>query len=281
LRISVFITLKKGKAAVRTKQQILVYLGISAALGILAMVLAMRWMTTQVASATMTVVVAASSISPGERVGSTNLKVVSWPVSAAVAGSVSRVEALEGRVAVSALQPGEPVLENRLAPQGSRAGLNALITPGYRAMTVKVNEVVGVAGFALPGNYVDILVTVEDGNRQRISKIVLEKILVLAVAQDHSVKDETKPRVVSAVTLEVSPAQAEQLDLARSIGSLSMVLRNQTDLSPSNSRGALIADILGNHTGQPAALPRPRPASSPAPQVEILRGIKRSKAEPA
>jgi pilus assembly protein CpaB len=266
---------------VRTKQQIMVYLGVSVMLGIVAVMLAMRWMNSQVASATTTVVVAASSINPGERVGPSNLKTVSWPMSAAVAGAVSRMEALDGRVAVTPIQPGEPILESRLAPQGSRAGLNALITPGFRAMTVKVNEVVGVAGFALPGNYVDILVTVEDGNRQRVSKIVLEKILVLAVAQDHSVKDETKPRVVSAVTLEVSPAQAEQLDLARSIGSLSMVLRNQTDLSPANSKGALIADILGNSHREETAASRPRPVSNPTPKIEVIRGVKRSTAEPA
>lgn len=268
----------------KTKQQLWVYLGLSALLAAMAVVFALRWMNSQVASATTTVVVAASAISPGERVGSANLKTVSWPISAAVAGAVSSVDILEGRIAVSPIQTGEPILETRLAPQGSRAGLNALITPGFRAMTVKVNEVVGVAGFALPGNYVDILVTVEDGNRQRVSKIVLEKILVLAVAQDHAVKDETKPRVVSAVTLEVSPTQAEKLDLARSIGSLSMVLRNQTDQSPANSRGALVADILGNPQAKPlSAQPSVRSSAvsiKPAPRTEIIRGVKRSSAEP-
>lgn len=265
----------------RTTKQTVIYLGISLLLGVLAVMLAMRWLNAQVAGDTTTVVVAGSSISPGERLGSSNLKAVSWPLTAAVAGAASQIQALEGRVATTAIQSGEPILENKLAPLGSRAGLNALITPGQRAMTVKVNEVVGVAGFALPGNFVDILVTVEDGNRQRISKIVLEKILVLAVAQDHAVKDETKPRVVSAVTLEVSPAQAEQLDLARSIGSLSMVLRNQTDLVPANSKGALIADILGNGNPKPPASSPPLKRPNAAPRIEVIRGIERSSAEPA
>ncbi len=265
----------------RTKQQMMVYLGISILLGIAAVMLSLRWMNSQIATATTSVVVAASSISPGERIGASNLKVVSWPMSAAIAGSVSRPDTLEGRVAVTPIQPGEPILEARLAPQGSRAGLNALITPGFRAMTVKVNEVVGVAGFALPGNYVDILVTVEDGNRQRVSKIVLEKILVLAVAQDHAIRDETKPKVVSAVTLEVSPSQAEQLDLARSIGSLSMVLRNQTDLSPANSKGAFVGDILGQGKQEPNVSTRPNPSLNQSPRIEVIRGVKRTLAEPA
>lgn len=265
----------------RTTKQTVIYLGISLLLGLLAVMFAMRWLNAQVAGDTTTVVVAASPISPGERIGPSNLKAVSWPLSAAVTGAAAQIPTLDGRVVTTAIQSGEPILESKLAPIGSRAGLNALITPGHRAMTVKVNEVVGVAGFALPGNYVDILVTVDNSDRQRISKIVLEKIPVLAVAQDHAVNDETKPRVVSAVTLEVSPAQAEQLDLARSIGSLSMVLRNQTDLVPANSKGALMADILGNGNPKPSASTPAAKRPNAAPRIEVIRGIERSSAEPA
>jgi len=107
---------------------------------------------------------------------------------------------------------------------------------------VRVNDVVGVAGFALPGNFVDILVNTQaEGDGQNkdgaISKIVLERILVLAVAQEVS-RDDTKPRVVNAVTLEVTPEQAERLDLARSVGTLSLVLRNQVDPRPGVTAGA-------------------------------------------
>jgi len=108
--------------------------------------------------------------------------------------------------------------------------------------------VIGVAGFALPGNYVDIIVnTQKDGERvnhdQNISKIVLEKILVLAVAQEVS-RDETRPRVVNAVTLEVTPEEAEKIDLARSVGSLSLVLRNQVDPNPIRTAGITKNDLL-------------------------------------
>lgn len=125
-------------------------------------------------------------------------------------------------------------------------------------MTVRVNDVIGVAGFALPGNYVDILVNTQrdnDNNLARdkeISKIVLERILVLAVAQDVG-RDETKPRVVNAVTLEVTPEQAEKLDLARSVGSLSLVLRNQMDPLAASTEGAMKSSLLAERV-PPSAL---------------------------
>ena len=118
-------------------------------------------------------------------------------------------------------------------------------------MTVRVNDVIGVAGFALPGNFVDILVSTQDdagkaanGNRDlNISKLVLERILVLAVAQESS-QNDTKPKVVSAVTLEVTPQQAEKLDLARSVGQLSLVLRNQVDMKAAETDGATKHTLL-------------------------------------
>ena len=127
-------------------------------------------------------------------------------------------------------------------------GLSAVISQGKRAITVRVNDVIGVAGFALPGNYVDIIVnTQREGEQSRrdqtISKIVLEKILVLAVAQEVS-RDKTKPRVVNAVTLEVAPEEAEKIDLARSVGSLSLVLRNQIDPHATQTTGITKNDLI-------------------------------------
>jgi pilus assembly protein CpaB len=116
---------------------------------------------------------------------------------------------------------------------GTQGGLSAVIATGKRAMTVRVNDVVGVAGFALPGNYVDVMVNAQQDKGRgedalQISKTVLEKVLVLAVAQEAN-RDDTKPKVVSAVTLELSLEDSEKLDLARSVGTLSLVLRNQMD----------------------------------------------------
>jgi len=265
----------------RTTQRLFVYIAVSTVIGFIAVVMSARWMDARIASATTPLAVASSSILPGERLGNHNVRVMAWPLSSAIAGGLTDARSLDGRVALSVITPGEPILETRLAPLGSRAGLNALIRPGYRAMTVKVNEVVGVAGFALPGNYVDILVSVDDGAKQKVSKIVLEKILVLAVAQEHAVKDEMKPRVVGAVTLEVTPEQSERLDLARSIGQLSMALRNQTDLEVVNTVGAKVVDVLSN--GQPKqsgvmAVRRTLPVAKPS-APEVWRGLKRSLAE--
>jgi pilus assembly protein CpaB len=117
-----------------------------------------------------------------------------------------------------------------------------MITVGKRAISVRVNDVVGVAGFALPGNYVDILVSAKDGTGQPFSKTVLNHVKVLAIAQD-TTADPAKPKVVNAVTLELTPSEAEQLDLARSIGTLSLVLRNEIDSLELKSGGASLKDI--------------------------------------
>jgi pilus assembly protein CpaB len=165
------------------------------------------------------------------------------------------------------LQRGEPLTETRLAPIGTKGGLSAVVPEGKRAMTVRVNDVVGVAGFALPGTYVDVMVNTQSeggqhGDRDRsISKIVLERILVLAVAQEAD-RDSTKPKVVNAVTLELAPKDAEMLDLARSVGTLSLVLRNQTDpKTATRGGGATKAELLGVSMPEPE---KAAPASAPA-----------------
>ena len=169
----------------------------------------------------------------------------------------------------TSLLRGEAIIDTKLAPLGTTGGLSAVIGEGRRAMTVRVNDVIGVAGFALPGNYVDILVnTQRDGDNntardKQISKIVLERILVLAVAQDVG-RDETKPRVVNAVTLEVTPEQAEKLDLARSVGSLSLVLRNQMDPLAASTEGAMKSSLLDAQAVSSVQQKRNNAPASPA-----------------
>jgi pilus assembly protein CpaB len=167
-----------------------------------------------------------------------------------------------------------------------------LITEGRRAITVKVNEVIGVAGFALPGNHVDVMVNTKDEADKPISKIVIEQIQVLAVAQEAN-RDETKPKVVSAVTLEVTPEEAERLDLARSIGSLSLALRNQLDLKAAATDGARKPELLNTVAAPPPAPPaakvapakviyRPRLARTEVPKsesVEVIKGVHKSNVE--
>src|SRR5689334_8951127 len=264
----------------------LVMLVVATAAGLAAVVFASRWMVQQSSTTTTKVVIASADMSLGQRVSPDMLKVSDWPAGSVPAGTFNDVKKLEGRVLKTSLARGEPVLEAKLSPVGTVGGLSAVINEGKRAITVRVNDVIGVAGFALPGNYVDIIVNTEKdpgmatgAHDQHISKIVLEKILVLAVAQEVA-RDETKPKVVDAVTLEVTPDQAEKIDLARSIGSLSLVLRNQVDPQDATTAGATKASLLKIPVAAPPApaAPAPKPvvrkivARAPSNCVSVIDG---------
>ncbi|KQQ87074.1 Flp pilus assembly protein CpaB [Massilia sp. Leaf139] len=244
----------------------LVVMAIAILFGLTAVILASRWLLLQPTTSAGHIVVAASDINLGQRLTPEMVKLAEWPADSMPKGAFSDPAKLAGRVLKSSVLAGEPVSEAKLAPAGTLGGLSALITEGKRAITVRVNDVIGVAGFTLPGNYVDIIVSTEkdpapDSNarEQSISKIVLERILVLAVAQEVN-RDETKPRVVNAVTLEVTPEQAEKLDLARSVGTLSLALRNQVDPQSAQTEGATKLTLL------PVAAPSVKP-QAPKPVV--------------
>jgi pilus assembly protein CpaB len=242
-----------------------------------AVLFASRWMQTQATPSTR-VVVAANDINLGQRLTPEFVKLVDWPSGSIPAGAFTDPQKLDGRVLKTSAQRGEPLLEAKLAPVGTMGGLSAVIGEGKRAITVRVNDVIGVAGFALPGNYVDIIVNTQkdgtaaagDAQDRNISKIVLEKILVLAVAQEVG-RDDTKPRVVNAVTLEVSPEQAEKIDLARSVGTLSLVLRNQVDNADDTTGGATKVSLLK----EPVAVPALKP------EVKTVRVVQHVAARPA
>ncbi|MBZ2208548.1 Flp pilus assembly protein CpaB [Massilia soli] len=263
----------------------LVMLALALVLAFGAVIAAARWINTRAGSNTAKVAVAMVDISLGSRITPEMINMVDWPAAAMPPGAFSDAKLVDARVARSTIQRGEPIMEAKLAPPGTQGGLSAVVASGKRAMTVRVNDVVGVAGFALPGNFVDILVNTQedvvktDTRRDAsISKIVLERILVLAIAQDPN-RDDTKPKVVNAVTLELSPEQTEKLDLARSVGTLSLVLRNQIDPDPVKTGGATKNALLG--VARPAAV-RPRPAIRkvtlvrPVQQVDVIKGLDRS-----
>src|SRR5690349_8433519 len=247
---------------------------LSVVIGLVATVIAPGWVAQQGRAASNKVVVAAVDIDLGSRLNAQQLKTIDWPSGSLPNGSVSDPQTLQDRVVKTSVMRGEPILEAKLAPVGSSGGLSAVIPEGKRAITVRVNDVIGVAGFALPGNYVDIVVNTQLDNEghgdKQISKIVLEHILVLAVAQEAN-RDETKPKVVNAVTLEVTPEQAEKLDLARSVGTLSLVLRNQIDKQGSETAGIMKRQLLAGDLLKATEPP-------PAPRKP---GIRRHKAAPA
>lgn len=245
----------------------LTMLGLAMIAGLAAVVFASRWLIHTSTSALTPVAVARDDINLGQPLNVNLIRIVKWPTGSVPPGSFTDPKTLDGRVLRTSLARGEPVLEAKLAPIGTKGGLSAVIDKGDRAITVRVNDVVGVAGFALPGNYVDVIVNTQEpgkGDQQSISKIVLEKILVLAVAQQVS-RDDTQPKVVNAVTLQVSPDQAEKLDLARSVGTLSLVLRNQVDKDQLATKGATKLTLLG----LPVAASAPAPAAAPVKTTRV------------
>ena len=258
-------------------------------LAFVAVIVAARWINAQASGNTNKVAVALLDISLGARIAPEMVRMVDWPANALPPGAFSDPKLLDARVTRTSIQHGEPIMESKLAPPGTQGGLSAVVGEGKRAMTVRVNDVVGVAGFALPGNYVDILVNTQDeltknasGRDPSISKIVLERILVLAIAQESS-RDDTKPKVVNAVTLELTPDQAEKLDLARSVGTLSLVLRNQIEDKPVNTEGATKTSLLDTKVAAQVPAPAPRPVvrhrvvqGPVGPQVDVIKGLERS-----
>lgn len=276
-----------------------IMLVISIVLGLAVTALAVAWVSQKAAIASNKVVVAAVDIELGSRLNTQMLKVVDWPSGSLPPGGFDDLKNLQDRVVRTSVQRGEAILNSKLAPLGTQGGLSAVIAEGKRAMTVRVNDVVGVAGFALPGNYVDVMVnfqqdqpgTKNGDEKQHISKTVLTHVLVLAVAQEAS-RDDTKPKVVNAVTLELSLEDAEKLDLARNIGTLSLVLRNQIDKGNAMTAGVRKSDLWGRE--EPAAMPvvatkrvprvAARPIAAAVPivnkaKVEVIRGVQKSRAD--
>lgn len=277
----------------------IVMLVLSMLAGVVAVILASRWLGQQASGDRSTVLVATGDLELGQAITPQMLQPVAWPSAAQPVGAFNDMKKLEGRVVRASIYKGEPVLEPKLAPEGTKAGLDSIIKAGHRAITVKVNEVVGVAGFLAPGSFVDLLVNIKDEREKAISRVVLERIMVLAVAQEARRPDETKARVVNAVTLEVTPGQAEKIDLARNVGTLSLMLRNQVDTQDQDTAGVTRQDLFGDDPGAVVAgvvktaapvrpvvrrtsTPRPpstpRPAAAPGAAVEVIRGLQSSSA---
>lgn len=245
----------------------LLALAILAGLG--AAIFAAGWVADNARVASKKVVVAAVDIDLGSKINPQMLQVMDWPAGSVPEGAYTDAKLLQDRVVRTGISRGEALLEKKLMPPGAQGGLSAVIAEGKRAMTVRVNDVVGVAGFALPGNYVDVMLNAQQdkGKGEQavpITMTVLENVLVLAVAQEAS-RDETKPKVVNAVTLELSLEDAEKLDLARSVGTLSLVLRNQLDKKQVAKQGITKEALFKLRTPAPAA---PAPVATPVAAVK-------------
>jgi pilus assembly protein CpaB len=247
----------------------------SIVLGAIVTMLAVGWVAQKGAVASNKIVVAAADIELGSRINAQMLTAVDWPSESVPTGAFTELKDVQDRVVRTSVQRGEPILAGKLAPVGTLGGLSAVIADGKRAMTVRVNDVIGVAGFALPGNYVDVMINASQDkltkggeDRPQISKTVLEHVLVLAVAQEAG-RDDTKPRVVSAVTLELSVDDAEKLDLARNVGTLSLVLRNQADKQPVVTAGVTKRQLFGEKD-EPVVAEVVRPVYRASPRFQAV-----------
>lgn len=208
------------------------------------------------------VAVAKVAIPVGTKIIAEQVTMAQFPKESTPDGAFDSVDKLVGRVAVMNVAAREAITEARLAPEGTAAGLSAVIPEGYRAMTVKVDDVVGISGFIMPGALVDIVVVISPeegaGRKDPISKIVLQNIKVLANGQNiDQPQDQREANSVKAITLQVTPEQAEKLALAATEGKLQLVMRNSTDQGDEQTTGV---DKRGLLTGEKAT-PAPEPGS--------------------
>ncbi|HEX8421779.1 MAG TPA: Flp pilus assembly protein CpaB, partial [Pyrinomonadaceae bacterium] len=226
------------------------------------------------------VVVAKIDIQPGEKIIAEQLQSVQFPSTAMPDGTFDSMDKLVGRVAVVQIAAREPVTDFKLAPEGSAGGLSAVIPEGYRAMTVKVDDVVGISGFVMPGALVDVVVVInpveQNGQQNPISKIVLQNIKVLANGQNiDRPKNDREPESVKAVTLHVLPEQAEKLALASSEGKLQLVMRNSVDQGDEQTLGVDKRVLLGGERAKPVpeagSLKSEQPAQPAAPAPVMRR----------
>ena len=219
--------------------------------------------------ATAPVVVAARDIGEGEAIDRLALSVSQWPVSTVPVGAYGRVDSVAGRVARVAVFNGEPIVPGRLAPEGTTPGLTSKITPGKRAMSVRINDVSGVAGLIQPNSRVDILLSTTVGNATRTGKIFMENMRVLAMATTTSKTEDGRPIPATTATLEVTPDESEKLMVAQSAGTIQLILRGYGDPDSVKTSGATTADVerMLRDAPAPKANVARGPARPPQPRV--------------
>jgi pilus assembly protein CpaB len=237
---------------------------------------------------TSSVLVAASDLQIGAELKQEDLRAVQWPSNAVPAGSFSKPEDLIGRGLIMPVMTNEPFLPSKLASKDAGAGLPPVIPEGQRALSVRVNDVVGVAGYVLPGTRVDVVATMNPTQNQTdiTSKVILTNVQVVAAGTKIEQDEKNKPVQVAVVTLLVNPDEAEKLTLASTEGKIQLALRNPLDKTAPPTAGIRPAPLMAGAVRRVASSnPAPRrpqaavvavPPPAPAPTVEIIRGDKRA-----
>jgi pilus assembly protein CpaB len=250
--------------------------------GLLAVFVAQSWLNNQAAMRmknieaqkpvnTHTIVVASKPLRFGTELSNQSLREIGWPEDALPGGSFSTIQELLNsgkRVALSAIEQNEPILKSKITGPGQRATLSAVIHDGFKAVTVRVNDVEGVGGFVLPGDRVDVMLTRQNDKNSASTDVVLQNTRVLAIDQIADERSD-KPAVVKAVTLEVDTVGAQKVSLAASIGTLSLMLRKAGEAVAENTRRVTISDL----TTSTAPVSGERKSTSGAASVEVVRGV--------
>ena len=239
------------------------------------------------------VAVAAKNLPTGSRLTEQDVRLVAWPSKSPVVGSFNKAEAVLNRGLITPVLENEPLTESKLAPIEAGAGLPPTIPAGMRAMSVKVDEVIGVAGFVVPGTRVDVVVTVRQmpTSDEPMSRTVLSNVLVLTAGTkyDQEQAKDGEPQKSTVVTLAVAPSDAERIALAASEGKISLALRNPLDVAPTETPGIQVTALM-KKDASPAPAPKataPVRRAAPAPVVvaapvtkiyvvETIRAAKRS-----
>jgi pilus assembly protein CpaB len=243
----------------------------------------------EVEVANMQVVVAAEPLPMGTRLTEAHMRVVAWPSRNPVPGSFSDPKELLDRGVITPINENEPITASRVAALEAGAGLPPVIPEGMRAISVRVNEVVGVAGFVVPGTRVDVLVTVSSARGttdEPMTRVVVSNVQVLTAGTriDQERSRDGEPIPTSVVTLAVIPEDAERVALAASEGRLTLALRNPLDVDPTDTKGIRLAALMRGPGGEPIVDPtrnrvvavRPPPAP-PAPTIYTVEAIRAAK----
>jgi pilus assembly protein CpaB len=213
------------------------------------------------------VAVATKQLPVGTMVGPSDVKLVAWPASSPVAGGYTKVEEVVNRGLIASVVENEPLTATKLASAEAGAGLPPTIAAGMRAISVKVNEVIGVAGFVVPGTRVDVVVTIGKQD-ESVSRVIVSnaQVLTAGTKYDQDQAKDGKPMPTTVVTLLVTPSDAERIALASTEGSIMLALRNPLDAVPTDTKGTRLTSLMG--------------APEPAPVIRVSKGIPRAVAPP-
>jgi pilus assembly protein CpaB len=218
-------------------------------------------------------VASATNLEAGQQIKAENLRMVDWPATVPLPGAFNSPQPLIGRIVLYPLAAGEPILERQLANPGSSAGLSVKIPDGMRAISLRSDEVVGVAGFLLPGTHVDVLVTVHPpGGGDPVTNTVLQDVEILTTGQKIEPDPEGKPTTATVVTLLVKPEDAQKVDLAATQGIVHFVLRNGVDNAEFKGPPALFSELAGTPPPPPPSAVRRAALVAKPYQVETFMG---------